>query len=73
MAPMPDAQDAEILHNRHHSLYLPRDFDVSPYFDVVKPRLQAGFDFHGLVWQGDADEDAAERRRERQPAPQPVL
>ncbi|MDL5365449.1 YiiX/YebB-like N1pC/P60 family cysteine hydrolase [Xanthomonas sp. NCPPB 2654] len=72
-APMPDAQDAEILHNRHHSLYLPRDFDVSPYFDVVKPRLQAGFDFHRLVWQGDADEDAAERRRERQPAPQPVL
>jgi hypothetical protein len=40
----------EILHIRHHSLYTPRDFDVSPFFQVVKPRLEAGFDFHRLVW-----------------------
>src|SRR3990170_6869457 len=30
---------AELLHVRHHSLFVPRDFDVSPYFDVVKPAL----------------------------------
>jgi hypothetical protein len=40
----------EILHVRHHSLYVPRDFDVSPYFEVVKPTLEAGFDFHSLRW-----------------------
>ncbi|WP_369942854.1 lipo-like protein [Xanthomonas medicagonis] len=56
--PPSGAQDEEILHNRHHSLYLPRDFDVSPYFNVVKPRLQAGFDFHRLVWHEDARGDA---------------
>jgi hypothetical protein len=41
---------AEILHARHHSLYTPRDFDVSPYFAIVKPTLAAGFDPHVLVW-----------------------
>lgn len=46
---------AEILHIRHHSLYTPRDFDVSPFFQVVKPRLEAGFDFRRLVWS-DAGE-----------------
>ena len=40
----------EILHIRHYSLYTPRDFDVSPFFQVVKPRLEAGFDFHRLIW-----------------------
>ena len=40
----------EILRVRHHSLYVPADFDVSPYFEVVKPTLEAGFDFHALKW-----------------------
>jgi hypothetical protein len=43
----------EILKVRHHSLFAPRDFDVSPYFAVVKPSLQAGFDFHALNWETD--------------------
>lgn len=38
----------EILHIRHHSLYAPRDFDVSPFFEVVKPRLAQGFDYRRL-------------------------
>ncbi|MBN8495111.1 MAG: lipo-like protein [Burkholderiales bacterium] len=37
----------EILHQRHHSLFVPRDFDVSPYFRVLKPGL---------------DDDAGQRR-----------
>jgi rSAM/selenodomain-associated transferase 2 len=45
----PDCVD-EILHVRHHSLFVPRDFDVSPYFQVVKPTLEAGFDPHRLTW-----------------------
>jgi len=44
----------EILRVRHHSLFAPRDFDVSPYFQVVKPTLEAGFDFHALQWRKEA-------------------
>ena len=40
----------EILHIRHHSLYAPRDFDISPYFAVVKPTIEAGFDYKALRW-----------------------
>lgn len=44
----------ELLHIRHHSLYAPRDFDMSPYFDIVKPTLRPGFDPHGLAWEDPA-------------------
>jgi hypothetical protein len=40
----------EVLHIRHHSLYAPRDFDVSPYFDVVKPTIAQGFDYRRVAW-----------------------
>ena len=40
----------EILHIRHHSLYAPRDFDISPYFEIVKPTLELGFDYKTLNW-----------------------
>ncbi|MBI5136045.1 MAG: lipo-like protein [Nitrospirae bacterium] len=40
----------EVLRVRHHSLFTPRDFDVSPYFAVVKPTLEHGFDHHSLNW-----------------------
>lgn len=40
----------ELLHVRHHSLFAPRDFDVSPYFDVVKPTIAHGFDYRSLQW-----------------------
>ena len=29
----------EILHIRDSSLYMPRDFDISPYFEIVKPTI----------------------------------
>lgn len=41
----------EAMHVRHHSLYVPRDFDVSPYFEVVKPNLVQGFDYRALTWE----------------------
>ena len=41
---------AEILHIRHHSLFAPRDFDLSPYFEIVKPHLAGGFDHRRLRW-----------------------
>jgi len=40
----------EILHIRHYSLYTPRDFDLSPYFRIVKPTLEYGFDYRTVVW-----------------------
>jgi hypothetical protein len=48
--PMARSQRREILHIRHHSLYAPRDFDLSPYFHIVKPTLAAGFDYRNLKW-----------------------
>ncbi len=44
----------EILHIRHHSLFTPRDFDVSPYFEIVKPTIQRGFDHRQLTWNETA-------------------
>lgn len=44
----------EILHIRHHSLFAPRDFDISPYFEIVKPTLANGFDFRALRWANAA-------------------
>lgn len=41
----------ELMRIRHHSLFAPRDFDVSPYFEVIKPTLAADFDFHSLRWE----------------------
>ncbi len=40
----------QILEIRHSSLYCPRDFDISPYFDVVKPTIASGFDYKTLHW-----------------------
>ncbi|TNE37290.1 MAG: lipo-like protein [Alphaproteobacteria bacterium] len=40
----------EIMHIRHHSLFTPRDFDLSPYFAVIKPALEGEFDYRSLVW-----------------------
>lgn len=40
----------EILHIRDSSLYMPRDFDISPYFDIVKPTIIHGFDYTALHW-----------------------
>jgi hypothetical protein len=37
-------------HIRKHGLFTPRDFDVSPYFSVVKPGLDEDFDYQRLVW-----------------------
>src|ERR1700753_3606549 len=38
----------EILHIRDSSLYMPRDFDISPYFEIVKPTIVQGFDYTAL-------------------------
>jgi hypothetical protein len=51
-------QQKEILRIRHHSLFAPRDFDISPYFSIVKPTIEAGFDYTNVPWARPADEAA---------------
>lgn len=55
----------EILHIRHCSLYTPRDFDISPYFEVVKPTIKCGFDYKKMRW--------AHLPKRPRPAPRPDL
>lgn len=43
----------EILHIRHHTLFAPADFDLSPYFGIVKPALDDQFDYRQLRWAPD--------------------
>jgi hypothetical protein len=40
----------DILEIRHSSLYAPRDFDISPYFALVKPTIERGFDYRRIAW-----------------------
>ncbi len=43
-------QHAITWKRRHHTLFTPRDFDISPYFSVIKPRIEDGFDFRSMRW-----------------------
>ncbi|MBI3112974.1 MAG: hypothetical protein HYZ04_00490 [Rhodospirillales bacterium] len=54
-APRPDCDTCfeEILHIRHYSLFTPRDFDSSPYFEIVKPSLTPNFNHRAIQWAHD--------------------
>ena len=60
-APRPGCDSCvdEILHIRHYSLFAPRDFDLSPYFQVVKLSLAQGFDYQRLIWAERAPRNEA--------------
>lgn len=47
----------ELLHIRHYSLFAPRDFDISPYFQIIKPTLLVEFDPHTLAWGDPVDSE----------------
>lgn len=42
--------DIQVLYPRHYSHFVPRDFDVSPYFEIIKPTLAQPFDYRQLDW-----------------------
>lgn len=42
--------DESLLMRRHFSHFTPRDFDLSPYFQIVKPTLEQGFNHRSLRW-----------------------
>ena len=61
----------EFYEIRHHSLFAPRDFDISPYFAVIKPTLASAFNYRRIQWTDsehrppgffDSDEDEAQAR-----------
>ena len=43
--------EKEILQIRHSSLFTPKDFDISPYFSIVKPTLENNFDYKSVHWK----------------------
>ena len=45
-----EAAQREIAEIRHSSLYAPCDFDISPYFMIVKPTLARGFNYKDMHW-----------------------
>ena len=55
------AATREVAHIRTYSLYTPRDFDASPYFAIIKPTLELGFDYRRM--------SGAERARVEQAGP----
>ncbi len=50
--------DGEVpqFYRRHFTHFTPRDFDLSPYFEVIKPTLEKGFDYRDLRWKETAEE-----------------
>lgn len=49
-------QRREVWHIRHSSAFAPRDFDLSPYFAVIKPSIKRGFDHKRIRWAPTEDE-----------------
>jgi hypothetical protein len=50
--PGAEGHNLDILTIRHYSLYTPRDFDISPYFEVVKPTIEHGFTYRAHARPG---------------------
>lgn len=46
----PTHRDDTLLESKHYSHFTPRDFDLSPYFEVVKPTLSGNFDYRKIHW-----------------------
>lgn len=51
-----EGDDGEVpaYYQEHFTHYTPRDFDVSPYFCIVKPTIEHGFDYRTLQWNQPA-------------------
>lgn len=63
----------EILYIRHHSVYTPRDFDISPYFQVVKPTIEHGFAYRTVSRSQNPHEVPIRSRRTFDGELEPVL
>ena len=61
----PSARYTGIFHMRHPTLITPREFDLSPFFDVIKPNpvARGSFDYSRIHWD-DEEEPASPGDRE---------
>lgn len=48
--------EVPLLYRPHFTHFTPRDFDLSPFFRIVKPTIESGFDHHDLAWETSGDE-----------------
>ena len=51
----------EVMHIRHHSLFTPRDFDLSPYFSVIKPTIEKHPDYKSFNWTQHHSDDEGQQ------------
>lgn len=49
-------KDGEVpqFYKRHFTHFTPRDFDLSPYFRIVKPTIEGGFNYQDVQWREPA-------------------
>lgn len=61
----PSSEYTGIFRMRHPTLVTPRDFDLSPYFDIVKPNpvARGDFDYSRIQWADDAKPASEPERR----------
>jgi len=58
-----DPQARMVFRRRHHTLVTPRDFDLSPYFEIVKFNVVESrrFDYSQIVWDEHEGLETAEK------------
>ena len=42
--------DELVMQKRHYSHFTPRDFDLSPYFQIIKPTISNDFNYQDIMW-----------------------
>lgn len=51
-----EAGEVPLYYKSHFTHFTPRDFDLSPYFRIIKPTIESGFDHHSLAWEASDTE-----------------
>lgn len=60
---LPHSAGSDEYEHRHFTHFVPRDFDLSPYFRIVKPTIEkGGFDFREISWKEAVEADTVERK-----------
>lgn len=55
--------EVPVYYKRHFTHFTPRDFDLSPYFQIVKPTLERGFDYRKVRW-GEARPEGSDNTQQ---------
>lgn len=67
----PQSEVSPIFRRAHPTLTTPRDFDLSPYFEIVKFNVieSRRFDYSRIVWTDDNEENEAQAAAQALPHP----